>query len=49
VYRILGLKFAFNNFKKDVLDNQEKILKMLSDIQTRQKKLESEIKELKNK
>lgn len=49
VYRVLGLKFAFNNFKKDVLDNQEKILKMLSDIQTRQKKIESEIKELKNK
>jgi hypothetical protein len=46
VYRILGLKFAFNNFKKDVLDSQEKILKMLSDISTRQKKLEKLINEL---
>lgn len=48
VYRILGFKFAFNNFKKDVIDNQEKILKMLNDLTMRQKKLEQECKELRS-
>lgn len=46
VYRILGFKFAFNNIKKDVIDNQEKIIKMLNDLTIRQKKLEQECKEL---
>ena len=48
VYRILGFKFAFNNFKKDVIDNQEKIIKMLNDLTIRQKKLEQECKELRS-
>ena len=57
VYRILGLKFAFNNFKKDVLDNQEKLVGLISDMSINVNKeinkqtqlLESKIKYIENK